>query len=252
MRALVAAIAAIVCLAACGSKEVPGPAMQGAPASAGANIATTEGLARERAASSRPEAASPSAAKAPGGRSGELDNPDASAMVFLYYDLAGLSPPIDEWVERDTRVQFARPADKDAQRAAVQSELEAAAQAVRGVGRLRLSLDAGLSEYDPTYGEFTVRAFAPSSVFNFDAFGQTVSVRFGNGREAQLWRVDADEARAIRDRISYGSATLDAQLAITGVQPAPKGGTIVADVVEYELRESLRGQRLGRVAPLTQ
>lgn len=200
-------------------------------------------------ASSPLQPASPSTASPLAGRSGELGNPDESAMVFLYHDLAGLPPPIDEWVERDTRVQFARPADKGSRRAAVRAELLAAAQAVRDVGRLRLSLDARLSEYDPAYGEFTVRALAPSSVVDFDAFGQTVSLRFGNGRDAQVWRADADEARAIHDRLGYGGATLDVQLVITGIQPAPKGGAIVADVIEYELRDSLRGQLLGRVKP---
>ena len=118
---------------------------------------------------------------------------------------------------------------------------------MRDVGLLRLSLNASLSDYDPAYGEFTVRAFAPSSIVNFEAFGQTVSVRFGNGRDAQLWRVGADEARAIRDRIGFGGVTLDALLAITGIQPAPQGGAIVADVIEYEMRETLRGQLVGRV-----
>ena len=47
-----------------------------------------------------------------GGRTGELINPENSTMVFLYYDLAGLTPPIDNWVEQDNRVQFAQPLDK--------------------------------------------------------------------------------------------------------------------------------------------
>jgi hypothetical protein len=84
-------------------------------------------------------------------------------------------------------------------------------------------------------------------VINFAAFGQTVSVRFGNGRDAQLWRVDSGEARAIRDRIGYGGATVDARVAITGVQPAPNGGALVVDVIEYELRHSANGQLIGRV-----
>lgn len=52
---------------------------------------------------------------------------------------------------------------------------------------------------------------------------------------------------AIRDRIGYSGVTLDALLAITGIQPAPQGGTIVADVIGYEMRETLRGQLVGRV-----
>lgn len=42
------------------------------------------------------------------GRTGELLNPESSTVVFLYYDLAGISPPIDTWVEDDNRVKFAQ------------------------------------------------------------------------------------------------------------------------------------------------
>ena len=244
MSMRVAVIAVLLCLGGCGSKEGGGtPAPDGAAA---ANAAVQVAASME-AAPSRQQASLPAAARTLAGRSRELLDPDNSAVVLLYYDLAGLSPPIDDWVERDTRVQFARPADKDAQRGVARAGLEAAAVAVRDVGLLRLSLNASLSDYDPAYGEFTVRAFAPSSIVNFEAFGQTVSVRFGNGRDAQLWRVGADEARAIRDRIGFGGVTLDALLAITGIQPAPQGGAIVADVIEYEMRETLRGQLVGRV-----
>ena len=36
---------------------------------------------------------------AAGQRNAELVNPDHSAMALLYYDYAGLAPPIDRWVE---------------------------------------------------------------------------------------------------------------------------------------------------------
>lgn len=239
MKAFSAAIALTAFLSACGNAEVAAPTTH-----------TSEGTG-PKAASAAPTgsgtAARPAASRALADHDGELINPDNSTVVFLYYTLAGVAPPIDDWVEQDTRVRFARPPDKDGQRAAVRAELQAAAAAVRNVGTMRLSLDASLSDYDPTYGEFTVRAFAPSSVINFAAFDQTVSVRFGNGRDAQLWRVDSGEARSIRDRIGYGGTTADARVAITGVQPAPNGGALVVDVIEYELRHSTNGQLIGRV-----
>jgi hypothetical protein len=197
--------------------------------------------------------ATPSAAPAaPGtavlaGRTRELVNPDQTAMVFLYFDLAGVAPPIDQWVENDSRVDNAAPIDKAARRASVRAELAAGLAAVHGVGHLRLSLsNARLSDYDPSYGEFTVGALAPSSQVVFDARRQHVTLQFANGLAAQRWQVPAPQAQAVRDRVRQQTVTLDAELTITGVQPAGDGGAIVADVDAYELH--LRdGTTLARV-----
>jgi hypothetical protein len=176
-----------------------------------------------------------------------LINPDNSTMVFLYYDLAGLTPPIDNWVEQDNRVQFAQPLEKAERRKAVRAELESAAAAVRGVGAIRLSMNANLSDYDPTYGEFSIRALAPSSTVLFNELGQKVELRFANGRQAQIWRVPQAEAQAMRDKIGYGpSVSLDTLLRITGVQPGPGGGTITTEVVEYQM-QTQSGLTIARV-----
>jgi len=182
------------------------------------------------------------------GRTGELVNPDGSAMVLLYYDMAGVAPPIDRWVEADSRVAYVKPIEKPAARALVRAELEAAAAAVRGIGVLRLTLSANLSEYDPSYGEFTLRALSPSSVVSFDAFQQKVELRFGNGLEAQTWKVAPEDSQLIRDTLGpMAAATADVLLVITSVQPAPGGGSFTADVVEYELRDDRSGNLLARV-----
>jgi hypothetical protein len=182
------------------------------------------------------------------GRSGELINPEASQVVFLYYDLAGIEPPIQQWVDKDNRVQFAQAFDKEAKRTEVRAELESTAAAVAGIGNIRLTMNADLSDYDRTYGEFTVRSLAPSSMVPFDALGQRVVLKFGNGRTAQLWKVPEAEAQLVRDKIGpYGQVSLDVLLQITGVQPAPGGGTIMTDVVEYEMRENRTGLTIGRV-----
>jgi hypothetical protein len=169
-------------------------------------------------------------------------------MVFLYYELAHLPLPFDTWVEEDSRVRFAPAPDKAARRVAVRAELESAAASVRGVGTIRLTMHANLSDYDPTYGEFTVRALSPSSIVNFDALGQKVAVSFINGRTAQIWRVPQAEAQGIRDKISYASnVEMDALLRIADVLPRPGGGTLATEVIEYELRETQRGVALARV-----
>ena len=92
---------------------------------------------------------------------------------------------------------------------------------MKGVGAIRLTMNANLSDYDPTYGEFTVRALAPSSVVTFNALGQKVSMSFTNGQTAQIWRVPPAEAQAIRDKISYsGNVEIDVLLASTACCPA--------------------------------
>lgn len=181
------------------------------------------------------------------GRTAELAQPDGAAMVFLYHDLAQIPLPMDAMVERDARVSMARPIDKAATREQVRSELEAGLRAVAKVGFLRMPLNANLSDYDPTYQEFTLQAFSPSSVFSFSVLGEQVSLKFRNARDAQTWQVAAADAQSIRDKLGYDGATADALLKIVGVQPGPGGGVILADVVEYDIRNSRGGQRLGHV-----
>ena len=231
-------------LAGCG-KSSTADATGASPTTVAATAAG--GAAAIPSASSARVASSPGAAAATaGGR--ELVNPDANTVVFLYYQLAHLPLPIDTWVEEDSRVKYAPGLEKAAHRESVRSELNAAAASVQGIGSLRLTINANLSEYDPTYGEFTIRALSPSSVVNFNALGQKVDVMFINGRTAQIWRVPPAEAQAVRDKITYSSnVEIDALLKITGVLPGPGGGTITTEVVEYELRETQRGAVLTRV-----
>ena len=242
-----AALAGVLSLAAaCGQEAAPdGSAGGGVEGSAG-----TEGAAAEDASAPAASAASPGAEDAPAARAGiggtrELVNPEPLAMVLLHHELAGTEPAIARWVEEDFRVVSARPIDKPAQRELVRGELEAARAAVRGVGALRLTLAAELSDYDPSYGEFTVRSLAPSRVVSFDAMREKVELRFANGLDAQVWKVPAEEAQLVRDKVgSFGNTTLDVLVRITDVQP---GGTLVTQVVEYELRADRSGERLGRV-----
>jgi hypothetical protein len=251
MRSLIIVIAALLA-AACGDSQTSDSAAM--PVAGAASAASTPN-AESTPPSAMQAAATPAAAgtaetgpvRGLGGRTGELINPDNSTMVFLYYDLAGLTPPIDNWVEQDNRVQFAQPLDKAERRKAVRAEYESAAAAVRGVGAIRLTMNANLSEYDPSYGEFSIRALAPSSVITFNDLGQKVELRFANGRQAQVWRVPQAEAQAMRDKIGYGpSVSLDTLLRITGVQPGPGGGTITTEVVEYQM-QTQSGLTIARV-----
>jgi len=232
-------------LGACGGQSAPSPEAAGlstadvSAAHAGAAVAARTGNASVGAASS--------------GRSGELLNPDAETMVLLYHELAGLSPPLDRWVESDPRVTRAPAADKPATRELVRAGLMAALDATRDTGFIRLTLNDHLSEYDPSYGEFTLRALAPSSTVPFRGLQQEVSLRFANGRDAQVWAVPAEQAQAINDSLGYSrNVHLDVLLKISGVQPAPAGGSIAAEVLEYEIRSQRDSRLLGRVKPASQ
>ncbi|HZV93155.1 MAG TPA: hypothetical protein VFF72_08055 [Caldimonas sp.] len=239
-------VATALALAGCG------PTTSGASSGAGGQALATKtagaGPTALPKSGSTPTVAG-TAVAAPAVASGrEVVNPDKSTMVFLYLALAGLAPPIDDWVEDDARVRAAAPIDKAARRSAVRAELESGVAAARGIGRIRVTLaDAGVSDYDPTYQEFTVRSLSPGSELDYSAFGQRVKTRFDNGETAQLWHVPSGQAQAVRDRLSAGRGVeLDVLLRVTGAQPGTGGGTITTEIVDYTLR-SRDGSKLGRV-----
>ncbi|MEQ8204581.1 MAG: hypothetical protein RIA65_00275 [Woeseia sp.] len=239
-------VGSILLLAACGGADVP----------ASQELSSAGNAPAARAASDGAQSTGRSAAKGSGQlaqRGRELVNPDDAAMVFLYYDLAGITPPAESWVELDRRLGVTPAAGKAALRTVIRQELEVGAASVTDVGLIRLSIgSAKLSDYDPTYGEFTVRALAPSSVISYTAFRQQVELRFGNGREAQTWKVPADQAQLISDRIGRftGGVKLEVLLRLTGVQPGMSGGTLMVNVLEYELHHPSDGTTIGRVRVL--
>jgi hypothetical protein len=181
------------------------------------------------------------------GRTGVLTNPGNSQMVFLYYDLAGIPPPIDQWIEEDSRVQSAPGASKAALRTQVKAELQAGLAAVRGVGVLHLTTNANVSQYDPTYGEFTLGALTPASEYTFDALHRHVLVKLDNGLAAQTWSVPGDKAQAITDQLGDANPVLDVVLDIVKVLPDTQGGTLVTHVVSWTLRDTRHGTTFARV-----
>jgi len=248
-------LAAVLAVGACGERapDVAAISPASSATAAAAGTVAAGAAAKGTAAGQRPTAA-PVAAPAsalPGGGAGELVNPDQATMVFLYHELAGIGAPLDQWVASDSRVTAAAGPEKASRREQVRAELAAGLAAVRGIGYIRLTLNDRLSEYDPGYGEFTLRALAPSSSVPFKALQQEVALRFGNGRDAQIWAVPAAQAQAVQDSFRHGrDVVLDLLLKITDVQPATRGGTVVADVLEYEIRTQQGNQLLGRVKPV--
>lgn len=79
---------------------------------------------------------------------------------------------------------------------------------------------------------------------------EQVSLRLGNGRDAQVWAVPAVQAQAIDDGLRHGrGVVLDLLLKLTAAQPAVDGGTTLADVLEYPIRARPSSRLLGRVQP---
>jgi hypothetical protein len=248
----------VATLAACGdAQQTASPAASDAAVAPAAQPAATaaQPAAQPAVSATSPAVNTPpqSAQSKPGLdmslRTNELLNPDDTSIVFLFQDLAGLTPQFDQWVEKDNRVRNGDPRERAALRETVKAELQAASAAVSDIGLLRLSLQsASLSKYDPTYGEFIIGALAPSSVIEYKAFDQKINLKFANGRNAQLWKVSPEEGQAIDDRVaSSGNPKLEVLVQIKSVVPAPGGGSIMADVVEYELRDSRDDTTIGRV-----
>ncbi|MGH8182876.1 MAG: hypothetical protein ACREPH_04365 [Rhodanobacteraceae bacterium] len=228
-------------LAGCGESSAPATA-DSAPASIPAVGDAPTGSAHPAQSEAAPTTSGNLAA-----RTGELSNPDNATMVYLYYDLAGITPPIEQWVEQDQRVRYAPGADKAAQRVAVKAAFEGGLAAVHGVGVIHLTAIANLSQYDPTYGEFTIGALSPGSAYTFKAMDQTVTLKFNNALAAQTWSVPKDKAQTITDKYGDHQLNLDATLKIEQVLPDPAGGTIVARIVSWNLRDPKDGTTVARV-----
>ena len=173
------------------------------------------------------------------GRQGALSNPTDSNIVYLYHSLAGLAPPIEKWVETDSRVQQAAAPDRAARRLELKSEYELAAKSVGNIGTINVSLaNADLSDYDPSYGEFSIGSLSPGSALTYQAFNQNIKVNFANGKTAQIWKVAPEDAQIIRDKRNGNSyLPIDIELKIVDVLPDNQGGTIIANIVQYEIRD---------------
>jgi hypothetical protein len=254
--ALLAGLTAMLVIG-CGGKVEPGTAAGPGAESPTAAAPTESATSGADVSVAPPAATGDSSPTGMNGRTGELQNPDNNVMVLLYYDLAGIKPPVDQWVEKDFRLVMAQAIDKAALRQTIRAEIEAGMASVRNVGLIRITLgNANLSDYDPTYGEFTIRALSPSSEIPFSAFDRKVVIRFANGRTAQIWKVPAAEVQAIRDKVGYSgggypNVEIDLLLRIKSAVSSPGDGVIMTDILEYEMRNSRGGDIIHRaqVAP---
>ena len=199
--------------------------------------------------------AQPGAAKfaAANFRTGELVSPDAEAIASLYYDWAGIEPPIDEFAEQyvndDRSVNDANRVQKLAR---AQDIYRRRFRSGLNVGFIKLNLSAKLSEYDATTGEFYVDAFAPGSSVNYRAYDRFFQLKFENDAEAYRWKVPSYMADRIVQQTEgehgFRSLTIPVVAQISGVAPSgTSGGVIYARILSYSLQARGTGAVVGRV-----
>lgn len=231
-----AALAAVLgLLAACGAPEPPAPV-------AGARHAAAT-------AAGGPAAVATSAAASAGTAAGaqRLDNPDDLQMVMLGYRLLGQPPPLADWAAAQYAVQSANEFERAAVLQREQQRLQAIYDSTAGVGRLRLQVSAGLSEYDANRGGYYLDAFAPGSVFTFTARPtprreEKVALSIGNEGELNFWPLAAGTAQQVlQQNGGHREVTLDSQFRITGATQRSDGPVIAARLQRY----AIAGDRYG-------
>ena len=199
--------------------------------------------------------AQPGAAKftAANFRTGELVSPDAEAIASLYYDWAGIEPPIDEFAEQyvndDRSVNDGNRVQKLAR---AQDIYRRRFRSGLNVGFIKLNLSAKLSEYDAATGEFYVDAFAPGSSVNYRAYDRFFHLKFENDADAYRWKVPAYMADRIVQQTEgehgFRSLTIPVVAQVTSVAPSgTTGGIIYARILSYSLQARATGAVVGRV-----
>ena len=194
-------------------------------------------------------AASP--AKVPASRTATADNPDAELISLIYYSLSGQTPPLEDWAKQDFQFvpnEFDRASKTAAALTAYKTKYAFASQ----VGHLTVPISSQLSDYDSKYGEFYVGAFSPSSSLSFPYKGETFTLDFDNGDQAQHWKLSSTDAAQVIGRNSGShSVVISAALDILNAQPASNGGTLVVRITKFAVQGAGGNQPLGAVSVLS-
>ncbi|GGY37081.1 hypothetical protein [Parvularcula lutaonensis] len=182
-------------------------------------------------------------------RTRQIDHPDPDMIGWIALDWLDRSAPLDEWARRDVESGRFGPGrinefNRDEYTAQARTALEDQKKAGMGVGRLRLSVNARLSDYDPTYEEFYLGALSPGSHLTYRPFGAYfpntlsagVRVEFANAREASVLSVTPAEAEAMIERLdNFRNVTLDLDLSILDVTPASQSAVIRTRIDRYTI-----------------
>ncbi len=165
-----------------------------------------------------------------------LTEPTDDAMCLLYYKLAKLAPPLDDFAAHASSVQRANEFDKQHSLEAEKGRLIALQASLLPVTTVTIALQMNFGEYDSTAGEYDLSGFDPSQFVIFECFGQgQVRLRFDNASDAQRWMLDSKAAEAVLtkdpDRTILAQATVDlSDVDATGPDEPPMMVGIVREV----------------------
>jgi hypothetical protein len=187
-------------------------------------------------------------------RTGVAIDPADDTIGWIAVDWLDIAVPKTEWTEEIVSRQAGVnefSTDEAVEREA--TNLDRARTAGAQIGQIRLTIEGTLSNYDAEYGEFYVQPFSPGSRLPFRPFARMtrnpfpdgVEIRFRNGSEASVWKVDRSTAERIADQLGYGRyVRLETSLAIAEVNATGRGAAIITDVQRYQVF-SRDGERLG-------
>lgn len=199
------------------------------------------------AAAATPDEPAPAAGR-------EVTAPDAETIGWIFYDRAGLTPPLDDWarkdVERASR-EYKSPINefnRDEYVENAKARLAKQFAAAKRVSEIRLELSGQLSDYDTEYEEFYIDVFKPGSFLSFKSRDETFTLKLTNAMAAYTWKVPKEQAMKIVQRVGSGwrSVKVSAQFRIVDASPTNGGGTLNMEAVGYTVLSS-SGVPLGTV-----
>ena len=82
---------------------------------------------------------------------------------------------------------------------------------------------------------FRLEAFQPGQVYKWDYQGATYKLTLENANEAQLWKINPTDARALVESVPFRSVDLKIRVKIIGAIPEGVGGTLQGKVVGYQV-----------------
>ncbi|TNJ33015.1 hypothetical protein [Arenimonas terrae] len=181
-----------------------------------------------------------------------LGHPDDLQMVMLGYRLQGRVPPLTEWAAEQPRVKYGNEFERADLLAQESARLQDIYDATADIGRLRLNVNARLSEYDAGRGGFYLNAYLPGSRFDFavqpapyPVREERVTLAVDDRGELNFWSVEvatAQQALARNDNLR--EVLLDSELQITGVSHRSEGVVIEVELLGYAILTTHYDQRL--------
>lgn len=245
----VMAVLCALALAGCGS-DTPEQ-----PASSDSAPAAVYGGSSQQAAPQQPSApaapqkqATQKDSQKSGQKSGQKSNtgkpigsktlayPEDLQMIMLSYRLRGETPPYQKWAED---AQDVRRANEFTRAQALNDEMQRlrdAYDSTADVGFIQLRTSSQFSQYDANQGGYYLTAFSPGTTYTFDAYREKAALQLTNSGDAYFWPLDPQRAQDIlQQNLNSRGVTIDATLALTGIERRSTGPMLTAQILEYSV-----------------